>query len=75
MHNKMEQVHEKYAESDALPDLELSSLVESMTPIERIAYKRRMLSEISDREHIVNIVNDVNAAEGYNDDSEVIQDM
>lgn len=48
----------------ALPDMELNNMVERMTMAERVQEKRRLLSEISDREALVHLINDVNAAEG-----------
>lgn len=54
----------------ALPDMELVNIVESMTADERIKYKRRLLSEISDRESLVHLINEVNDIEGV--DVEII---
>jgi len=54
-------------EQEALPGLELRDLVEGMSYLERLAYKKKMLSEMSDRETLVHLINDVNAAEGQFD--------
>lgn len=51
-------------EEPALPDMELINLVEGMNPHERVQEKRRLLQEISDRESLVHLINDVNEAEG-----------
>ena len=56
---------ERMREQEPLPGLELRDLVEGMSYYEREAYKRKMLSEMSDRETLVHLINDVNAAEGY----------
>ena len=51
-------------EQPALPDMELSDVIKNMTPDQRIQEKRRLLSEISDREILCNIIDKVNDAEG-----------
>jgi len=51
-------------EQPTLPDMELVRVVEGMKPEQRIEEKRRLLSEISDRERLVHLINDVNDAEG-----------
>lgn len=51
-------------EEPALPDMELINLVEGMSPHVRVQEKRRLLQEISDRESLVHLINDVNEAEG-----------
>jgi len=56
---------ERMREQEPLPGMELRDLVEGMSYYEREAYKRKMLSEMSDRETLVHLINDVNAAEGY----------
>ena len=55
-------------EDEPLPGMELRDLVEGMSFLERIAYKRKMLQEMSDRETLVHLINDVNAAEGRTDE-------
>ena len=67
MHN-----HEFYSEP-ALPDMELINVIEGMSFSQRVAEKRRLLSEISDRETLVNIINDVNQAEGKDDSDLIIE--
>lgn len=54
----------RQAEQEPLPNMELRDLVEGMSYIEREAYKRKLLSEMSDREMLVHLINDVNEAEG-----------
>ena len=51
-------------EQPALPDMELVNFIEAMSIEDRINEKRRLLSEISDRESLVNLINEVNEAEG-----------
>ena len=51
-------------EQPALPDMELVNFIEGMSVEDRIKEKRRLLSEISDRESLVHLINDVNEAEG-----------
>lgn len=51
-------------EEPALPDMELINIVEGMSPDERIQEKRRLLQEISDRESLVHLINEVNDVEG-----------
>ena len=53
-------------EQPVLPDMELSDVIKNMTPDQRIQEKRRLLSEISDREILCNIIDKVNDAEGIN---------
>lgn len=53
-------------EQPALPDMELSDIIKNMTPDQRIQEKRRLLSEISDREILCNIIDKVNDAEEIN---------
>jgi hypothetical protein len=48
----------------ALPDMELINIIESMTVENRIEEKRRLLSEVSDRESLINLIDQVNEAEG-----------
>lgn len=48
----------------ALPDMELVSIIEQMSPEDRIHNKRRALQEISDREMLIRLIDDANAAEG-----------
>lgn len=48
----------------ALPDMELVNFIEGLTHEQRLAEKARLLSEISDRESLVNLINQVNEAEG-----------
>lgn len=55
----------RQAEQEPLPNMELRDLVEGMSYIEREAYKQKLLSEMSDREMLVHLINDVNEAEGY----------
>jgi len=57
------QFPKKY-EQEALEGMELIDLVESMSYEERIAYKNKLLSEMSDREHLVHLINEVNEVEG-----------
>lgn len=52
----------------ALPDMELVTVVEGMSPQERLAHKAKLLAEISDRESLVHLINDVNDMEGVDDD-------
>ena len=52
-------------EQEALPGMELRDIVEGMNYIERQAYKEKLLSEMSDREILVHLINDVNEAEGH----------
>lgn len=54
------------ADQEPLPNMELINMIEAMSYIEREAYKRKMLSEMSDRETLVHLINDVNEAEGLN---------
>lgn len=49
---------------EALPDLELIDIVQNMSPEERVSEKDRLLSEISDREYLVNMINFVSDQEG-----------
>lgn len=49
---------------EALPDLELIDIVQNMSPEERVSEKERLLSEISDREYLVNMINFVSDQEG-----------
>lgn len=51
-------------EQPALPDMELVNFIEAMSMEDRTKEKRRLLSEISDRESLVHLINDVNDAEG-----------
>lgn len=51
-------------QQEPLPGMELRDLVECMSYIEREAYKKKLLSEMSDREMLVHLINDVNEAEG-----------
>lgn len=55
---------QKFEEQPALPDMELVNIIEGMSPEQRIEYKRQLLEQISDRESLVHLINDVNAAEG-----------
>lgn len=57
---------EQSQEQPALPDMELINFIEAMSPEQRIAEKRRLLSEISDRESLCNLIDQVNEAEGAN---------
>ena len=54
----------QFEEQPALPDMELINIVEGMSPEQRLDYKRQLLEQISDRETLVHLINDVNAAEG-----------
>lgn len=54
-------------EQPALPDMELVQLVEGMTQEQRVEAKRRWLAEISDREMLIRMVDDAQAAEGLAD--------
>lgn len=49
---------------EALPNMELIDIIESMSVEQRIEYKRQLLSEISDREMLCRMVDDANDAEG-----------
>lgn len=49
---------------EALPNMEVLDLIEAMSVEERIEHKRRYLSEISDREALCRMIDDVNEAEG-----------
>jgi len=60
------QFPKKY-EQEALEGMELVDLVESMSYYERIAYKNKLLSEMSDRETLVHLINEVNEVEGQID--------
>jgi hypothetical protein len=51
-------------EQPALPDMELVQFIEALNPEQRTEYKRRWLAEISDREMLCRMVDDVQAAEG-----------
>lgn len=51
-------------EQPALPDMELVNVIEKMKPQARIEYKRQLLSDISRRESLVHLINEVNEAEG-----------
>lgn len=44
--------------AEALPGLELHNIIEGMSSEAREAYKDRLLSEISDREHLVFLINE-----------------
>lgn len=55
---------EQSQEQPALPDMELINFIEAMTPDQRVQEKRRLLSEISDRESLCNLIDQVNDAEG-----------
>lgn len=48
----------------ALPDMELINYIEGLSPEERIEHKRLWLSQISDREMLCRMVDDVNESEG-----------
>lgn len=52
-------------EQAALPDMELVNYIEGLSVEDRIAHKRRYLSEISDREALCRMIDEVNDAEGY----------
>lgn len=54
--------------AEALPGLELHEIVETMSPAERLECKQRLLDEISDREKLVWIINEVNEVEGIEDE-------
>ena len=60
----MEQGQERQEEQPALPDMELINFIEGMSAEERVDFKRRMLAEISDRESLCNLVDQVFAGEG-----------
>lgn len=47
-----------------IPGLELNTIIESMSYIERLTYRDKLLQEIDDREKLVWLINDVNEAEG-----------
>lgn len=47
-----------------LPDMEIVNFIERMSVEERIESKRRYLSEISDREMLCRMIDEVNDAEG-----------
>lgn len=49
---------------EPFPEMELVQLFENMTPDERVRHKRQMLREISDREMVVRIIDEVNKQEG-----------
>lgn len=51
-------------EAEALPGLELHEIVENMPVAERLEYKQKLLDEISDREKLVWLINEVNDIEG-----------
>lgn len=54
----------QFIDQQPLPGMELRDLVEGMSYIEREAYKQKLLNDISDREILVHLINDVNEAEG-----------
>lgn len=54
----------RQAEEEPLPGMELRDMVEGMNWLERDAYKKKLLSEMSDREMLVHLINDVDEAEG-----------
>lgn len=62
----MEKLHNESPEQPALPDMELVNVIEGMSPMERIAHKRKWLAEISDREMLCRLVDEANDAEGAN---------
>lgn len=55
---------EQSQEQPALPDMELVNFIEAMSVEDRINEKRRLLSEISDRESLARLIDEVNEAEG-----------
>lgn len=57
---------EQPQEQPALPDMEIIDFIEGMSVENRIEEKRRLLSEISDRESLCNLIDQVNEAEGAN---------
>lgn len=62
--NGMSEFLSEQGEQPALPDMELANIIEGLKPEQRIAEKQRLLSEISDRELVINVINQVNDAEG-----------
>lgn len=49
---------------EPFPEMELRDFFERLTPEERVNHKRQMLDEISDREMICRIIDEVNEQEG-----------
>jgi hypothetical protein len=49
---------------EPFPEMELHNFFERMTPEERVNHKRQMLDEISDREMICRVIDEVNEQEG-----------
>lgn len=60
----MRDFEQNHPSAEALPGLELHEVIEAMSPEERLEEKQRLLDEISDREKLVWIINEVNDVEG-----------
>ena len=64
----MLEYEQNLSSAEALPGLELHEIVEDMSPAERLEYKQKLLDEISDREKLVWLINEVNDVEGIVDE-------
>lgn len=49
---------------EAIPTMELAQIIEAMSPQDRIDHKRQWLSDISDREMLCRLVDEINEQEG-----------
>ena len=48
----------------ALPDMEVINFIESMGQQERVDFKRQLLQEITDRQGLLQMIDDAQAGEG-----------